>query len=211
MALCGLLLAVYTLFGSAIVFEVRLNYVTWFCILYFIASYIRLYPQKLFNNTKFWGIATLCILIISIISIVILTVVPIHFGKAPRPYIFLEDSNKILAVGLSVCSFLFFKNLKIKKSRFINAVSATTFGVLLIHAHSDAMRNWLWGDVLNNVGNYNSQYLVIYAVLSVVVVFSVCSVIDYLRIRFIEKPFFKKFDNKLEKADEKIKAILTQK
>lgn len=35
----------------------------WFIVLYFIGAYFRLYPRKLFANTKFWGWATVsCVL-----------------------------------------------------------------------------------------------------------------------------------------------------
>lgn len=33
----------------------------------------------------------------------------------------------------------------------IIAIAASTFGVLLIHANSETMRNWLWKDTLDNV------------------------------------------------------------
>lgn len=57
------------------------------------------------------------------------------------PYLFISDSNKLLALTASVCSFMYFKDLKIQYLKFINAIGATTFGVFLIHANSDAMRN----------------------------------------------------------------------
>ena len=88
----------------------------------------------------------------------------------------------------ALSSFLFFKNVKIRYNSFINTVAASTFGVLCIHANSDAMRKWLWHDVLNNGGMYGSQWLVVHAFVSVAGVFVVCTVIDYLRIRCLEKP-----------------------
>lgn len=80
-------------------------------------------------------------------------------------------------------------------SPIINKISATCFGVLLIHANGDAMRRWLWKDVLNNVGMYDSDLLVLHAILSVLGVFAICSIIDTLRIKLIETPLFNYFDN----------------
>ena len=110
--------------------------------------------------------------------------------------VFVGESNKILAVMIAVSSFLWFKNLDIPYSKFINAVGASTFGVLLIHANSDAMRTWLWRDTVDCVGHYSLPLgeLALYAIGVVLTVFSVCVVIDYLRIQLIEKPFFKWFD-----------------
>ena len=73
---------------------------------------------------------------------------------------------------------------------FINTVAATTFGILLIHANSDTMRTWLWKDICNNVYFYNSQYFYLHAILTVLIIFTICSIIDYLRIKFVEIPTF---------------------
>lgn len=111
-------------------------------------------------------------------------------------FYFVADSNKILAVLTSISLFLFFKNLNIKYNKFINTVATSIFGVLLIHANSDAMREFLWKTVLNNVGAYNTNYLYIHAILSVVGVFIICTIIDQIRIKFIEQPFFEKVVDK---------------
>ena len=89
---------------------------------------------------------------------------------------------------------MFFKNLQISTSKIINTVALSTFGVLCIHANSDTMRQWLWKDVVNCVGSYDSPWIAVYAIGSVVAIFAICTVIDILRIRFIERPFFKLWD-----------------
>lgn len=45
---------VYIFLGTMRYCSVVMNYVSWFIVLYFIASYIRLYPKKIFGNAKFW-------------------------------------------------------------------------------------------------------------------------------------------------------------
>lgn len=109
-----------------------------------------------------------------------------------------------MALVTAVCSFMLFKNLKIKQSKVINLMGASTFGVLLIHANSDAMRQWLWKDILENVSWFESPYLWVHATLSVLVIFILCVFIDQIRIRFIEKPFFSssmyvKLENNIQK------------
>ena len=103
-------------------------------------------------------------------------------------FYFVSDSNKILAVLTAFSGFMFFKNIKIRYNKLINTVAASTFGVLQIHANSDAMRRWLWQDLLNNVEMYDSEWLVLHAFGSVIGVFVICTAIDYLRIRLIEVP-----------------------
>ena len=89
-------------------------------------------------------------------------------------------------------------------SKFINTVAQSTFGVLLIHANSDAMRQWLWKDTLQNVRFFDSPYLWLHAVLSVLGIYIICMTIDQLRIRLIEKPFFNYFGEKIDNIEDKI-------
>lgn len=193
---------IYVFFGTVKLMPVTMNYVSWYIVLYFMASYIRLYPRKLFGNKKIWGWMTILSLILSAASVIACAWIGKMIGKN-EAYFFVTDSNTFLAVVTGISTFLFFKNWKIKYSKFINTVSATTFGILLIHANSDSMRQWLWKDLLDNVGFYNSIWMPVHAVGSVIGIFVVCSVIDLLRIRFIEKPFFRMWDQRWEKLKKK--------
>lgn len=105
-------------------------------------------------------------------------------------YFFLSDSNKITALGIAICFFLFFKNIKMKCTSWINRVAASNFGVLCIYAVSDEMCKWLWKDCFKNVAFFNTPYLVMHVLCAVAIVFVVCTIIDQMRIKFIEKPFF---------------------
>lgn len=101
-------------------------------------------------------------------------------------YRYVADSNVLFAVTTAVSSFMFFKGLKMRHHKWINAIASTTFGVLLIHANSDIMRQWLWRDLLHNADRYYSNGALIYAVIAILLVFAICSLIDYLRIHAIE-------------------------
>jgi hypothetical protein len=116
-------------------------------------------------------------------------------------YFFVQDSNKLPALAVGLFSFLYFKNVKIGQSRVVNAISSTTFGVLCIHASSGAMLKFLWGDLLKVTSYYDAKFyvLVLHAVISAILVFGVCSVIDIVRQYLIERPFFRWFDRKFTK------------
>ena len=197
--LLGLSVAIYVILPLLPFNKVIMNYVTWFTVLYIISSYIRLYNVQLFSN-KTWGWLTLLLMFISMLSVLLC----LKLNK--NPYWFVSDSNAILAVITSVCSFMFFKDLKIPYSKFVNTLGASTFGVLLIHANSDAMRAWLWRDTLNNVGWFHSEIFVAIAhsIISVMLVYSVCSLIDWMRIKYIEKPFFSRFGSAIDKLQNRI-------
>ena len=169
------------------------TYVGWFMVLYFIAAYIRIYPLEIFNRQKLWGFATLAMLLLSWASVVVLSFVYSKTGKV-QCYYFVSDCNKIMALLTAVCAFLFFKNLKMKKSSTINTVAASAFGVFLIHANSDSMRKWLWVDVFKNVSAFHTQYFIVHAVLTVAIVYGVCTLIDMVQIKLIEKPLLTLYD-----------------
>ena len=193
-----LLFFVYVILGTLLGDKVIMNYVTWYIVLYFVASYVRIYSKDIFNNTKLWGILAFGSVVASVLSVIAFTYLLDQY-KIGYAHVLLVDSNKILAFATAISCFMFFKNVKIKDSKFINTVAASCFGVLLIHANGDAMRRWLWNDLLSNVEMYDSKFLVVHACVSVVCIFIVCVCIDYLRIRLIEKPFFKLWDKQSEK------------
>ncbi len=189
--LVGLSALIYVVYGTLRV--VTMNYVSWFIVLYFIASYLRMYPKRIFENTKLWGWLTGGTVLISAVSVVACVWLGTKIGRNIA-YGFVSDSNTFLAVVTAVCSFMWFKNLKIPYKPFINTVATSTLGVFLIHANSSAMRHWLWGDVLHNTAAYDSPWLIVHAVGSVVAVFAVCTVLDMMRIRFLEKRFLRFWD-----------------
>ena len=208
-----LTLGIYTLLGSVPSFSVKFNYVTWFGILFLIASYIRMYPHPLFEKKTLWGWMTMVSVLIACGGIICMSLL---FGeKIGIVYFLVDDSNKFFAVAIAVSSFLFFKNFKIKYSKVINSIGAATFGVLLIHANSNAMRQWLWKDTVDSVGHYYSLHtgeLVLYSIGVVLAIFIVCNLVDQLRIATIEKWFFDWYDRKWSaKADAFISRITTLK
>lgn len=190
-------LFIYTVHGTMPITSVRMNYVSWFCVLYFIASYIRLYPIKRLENVKWGGYTMLCVLVSSI-SIVSALWINARTGKHVSPYRLVSDSNALMAVATAVTSFLYFKNLKIPYNKYINIIGASTFGVLLIHANSDTMRRWLWRDVVDCVGHYDVILYPVYAIGCVLAIFAVCSLIDWIRIHTVEKWFFSFLSNKFD-------------
>lgn len=193
-----LTLGCYTLLGSVPTFSISFNYVTWFGIIFFMASYIRLYPSTVFENKKIWGWATLASILLAMMSVVVMQKL---FSVG---YFFMADSNKFFAVLVAVCSFLWFKNINIKYSKVINAFGGATFGVLLIHAGSNAMLVWLWKDTVDVIGHYSLPIfsLMGYSIGVVLAIFLVCNLFDQLRIATLEKWFFNWYDNKIaSKAD----------
>lgn len=182
------LLVMLLLFGFSIVafppltYNVKINYVTWFSVLYIVASYLRLYPLRQESNVRLWSTLTLSFIILGILSVIYRL-----YKGSTFPYDYISDSNQILSLAIAVSSFMLFKNLSIPQSKLINTIASTTFGVLLIHANSDAMRQWLWKDIIDCVGHYADIHYILYSVIAVLCIFIVCSLIDWLRIKIVEE------------------------
>ena len=194
-----LLLFIYTVHGSVPkLMNVSMNYVSWFSVLYFIAAYLRLYPIKEIN-TKYWGFATLISFGLSSVGILLLNYVQAKLGmdaKVQFSYKLVQDSNTFLALTNGITSFMWFKSMKIRNSKYINTIAASAFGVLLIHANSNTMRQWLWKDTVDCVGHFDTPYYWLYAIGCVLAIYALCTLIDYIRIKTIETPLL----NVTEKA-----------
>lgn len=194
-----LCLGIYTLLGSIPKIDFTFNYITWFSILYMIASYIRIYGLRIKISYKGW----LRLTVLSAILAMSCVLVILYFNERyslnlQSPYKFVGESNEIFAVIISICSFMFFKELPIKQSKIINTISASTFGVLCIHENGDTMRQWLWNDMVKTVVQFNSGYILIYSLVTIVGIFTICIFIDYIRIHTIENVIFRYVDSFLD-------------
>lgn len=185
--------------GGLPYFTIKINYVSWFSVLYILAAYIRFYPNRITEKTSLWCWVTVGVMVLSAVSIVACAWLGDRLGYPKLIYFAVSDSNKPLALAFGVASFLMFKNIKIPYSPVINAFGASAFGVLLIHANGDTTRRWLWVDLLKNTQMYHSALLPVHAIASVLGIYLVCSGIDMLRIRFLEKPFFCWWDKQYPK------------
>ena len=198
--LIALLLFIYTIHGSIPKMSVYMNYVSWFSVLYLISAYLRIYPLKKDGNVTFWGWMTALswgVSIFSIFSIQYLQTRLLGHTNVGHSYFFVSDSNSVLALTNGITSFMWFKNLKIKNSKIINTIAASAFGVLLIHANSATMRQWLWNDTINCVGHYNDTW--IYPITCVFFIYTVCTIIDFIRVKTIEATLLKKTEHLFRK------------
>lgn len=202
MLLLCLVFFTYVLMGTLPKITVAMNYVSWFICLYFIASYVRMYPKDVFEKTKFCGMCTAVFATICISSVLCCLWLGTKMEKQ-FAYSFVQDSNTFLPVCMGVSSFLCFKNMKLKQSKVINTIASSTFGVLLIHTNSDTTRKWLWQTVLNVKETFYEPtgMVVLHAVLSVAAIFAICVIIDQIRIKTIERIV-------LDKVDRGVKRLL---
>lgn len=196
-----LLVLVFSLLPSIPKLNVTIGYVGWFMVLYIIVSFIRMYPNKIYDSNKITGFFCLSMLIISVLSIVACYAVRCYSTIDLTPYFFVSDCNKIIGLMTAIAIFLFVKNIHISYNLAVNTIAKTTFGVLLIHANSSAMRQWLWRDFLNNVGFFKSNDFYWHCITCVISIYVICVFIDLIRIYCIETPLIKFINKKKDNSN----------
>ncbi len=191
--LVGGLLFIMTI-CSTFFFAPTMNEPIWYMTLYFVAAYIRLYPSKYTANLKLSSIVLVTSVVLALIVCIGLIYISNRTGRigfSAYKWHFVTDSNKLFAFIVGLSAFLTAKNIKMGYSRIVNSLAAGCFGVLLIHASSDTMRQWLWQDICNVPSMFKGDLwaLISQAVAVPIIIFLVCSFIDHYYKKFIE-PFF---------------------
>ena len=180
-----ILLFIYTFLGTIPNFEYQMNYVSWFVVIYLIGSYVRIHPCELFEN-KTWCVTFMLISIaLAAGSVIALNWYHMRTGNQYEMF-FVSDSQKPLALAVAFFSFLFFKNIKIGYSKVINTLSASTFGILLIHSNPYC-RGWLWEEFIKTSNNYSYKWGILAAIIGVLGVYFSCFVIDWIQSNTVEK------------------------
>lgn len=203
--LLGLIVAVFTgLYFLPDSFSfISVNPICWYSTIYLVAAYIRKYPGHVWrvSSASSWGWVTLACVAFSVASVFAIVAFSNRTGCFVSPSRLVVDSMAPMALAIAVSSFLFFKNWNIGHSTFINAVGATTFGILLIHSNSGVMRQWLWQDVFHCVENYDTPFYWLRALGGVGVVYIICSILEVIRIRTVERWTMAWLDSRLSKRN----------
>ena len=156
----------------------------WFIFLYFAAAYLRLHKP----NFKYLNNKTHCFIMFIVFSLVVALIKFIKAfiliklkGNEIMPF-FLYSYNSIFILIASIMLFMFFLKVDIKNKmlcKFINITASLTFGIYLIHAHF-ALRDKLWV-YLGSQKYLDSPLMIFHLTLCVLLVFTVCGIIEYLR------------------------------
>ncbi len=161
----------------------------WFIVLYLCGGYIRKYEKniKISIFKSFIGYVMFCLFLFGIkIGFYFLTVSV--WGEPQFTNMFFRY-NSLPVFGASICLFLFFKQLKLTNQilkKVVTFFSPLTFGVYLIHLHP-AIKDWFWPAIVD-LGRYdNIASIFIHFLCTILTVYLVCSVIEWIRQQVIDK------------------------
>ena len=155
-----------------------------FIIMYLIGAYIKLYMDEI--NVKNKSI------LIFIISTIITTICSL---VADRAY----NYNFVFNIIGAAVLFLIFKNIRIKQNKIINKLASYTFAVYIIHTNPFIMEN-IFKNVLKTTDYYNSNFLIIHMIVSVLIIYVTCIIIETIRRLIIGKII----DRQIDKVNTKI-------
>lgn len=149
---------------------------------YSVGSYLRLYSSL--KNKKLYILIFILMWLCFSVSEYIRNeniLVKVTFFRS-----FLTLSETAIFTPVAIVSLVkFFGGLNISYNNLINKISSTTFGIYIIH-DSTVGRTLIWDGIAKSLNQYNSVFYPIYAVITILLVFVICSFVDLLRLKFIE-------------------------
>lgn len=176
------------------------NSLLWFVFLYALAGYLRLHMDvAALKNGKYIALSVVFTLL-TYFSAVIIDMLSSKNSFFSAYVTYFYDMQRLPMLLISVTLFIGFLNLKIGYKPLINIISPSTFGIYLIH-DDRLMRKMLWKTLFQNASYTDNEYLIIYTIFQIVIVFVVCAAIELLRIHIIEKMYVKWLDNFSNKID----------
>lgn len=184
--LIGVLLFYFTI-EQTFLMQNTWHYLGWAFVMYSIGAYIRRFNVASISLP--WHL--LALLSVLLVWALILLLDLLEWRLSWGFLIF--DANKLTMFLCSVCIFVSFLNIRMRYNKFINLLATTCFGILLIHANCDAMRTWLWRDLLDVPAQINNPWLLFHMIGSCALIFIICGAIEIVRKRYFELPVYNTF------------------
>ncbi|MGN0600653.1 MAG: acyltransferase [Oscillospiraceae bacterium] len=173
-------------------------------ILYFIAGYIRRFGDSKKRNSSRHFFVALIFYLLLFASVYFITYLGIKLDSETiiEKRYFYSVLNSPFIVIICVELFICFWRLDIKYSKTINTLASCTFGVYLLHMNR--LLSSFFEDLFPIYKEQNPLLVFIYSLLSVLIIYLICSLIDYVRKNTVEKVWILFLDKKLDIIQNKI-------
>lgn len=186
---------------------------SWMIYVYLIGSYIRIYYsefEEYKNKLMIISFASISLsYVLSGLSFVVLKKTDV--GKYLYwfdAHTFYGDSSFFLLLA-AVCCFLYFINIDLGYSNFINTIAKASFGVLLFH--DNPFRDVIFTTILQLSYLQEEAYFPLYFIMAMILIYIFASGIDLLRIKYIEKRMITFIDIILKKIMRLVKYYKSRK
>lgn len=180
-----------------------------FIYVYFLAGYIKLYPNKVTKNFKLNLIFSVILLVALFLSIYLPMRLSFSNENIYQFTLNMVPSNSIIIILLTISVFCSFLNLDIGSIKSINYISSSTFSVYLIHDNA-IIRPLLWNYINNDQFKDSAYQLFIAGIRYTIMIYCACVLIDVVRRILFEK-LFNKISFKLGNyLDDKMRVYLNK-
>lgn len=173
-----------------------------FFIFYIIGCYLGKYKKNIFNSNKVNGLIIAITTFILISSVIIFDLVGTKMPVFATHSTYLFSRTSIITILFSISLFSIFLNKEKFNNKGINLIASCTFAIYLISDNS-LVRKFLWVDFFKNFNYVNSGFLVGHLVVSVLLVFIICIIIDIIRKNTLEKLYKKYISLQIDVAQKK--------
>jgi len=196
----GIFICGYSICSPKDLFGIRNGYsFPWLCIVYLMGAYLRIYPPRKIKPSVCFSLAALIAFatcLRQLVSIIIGFRIP---GDRFATISYVSP----FTLGVAIMIFLGCINMKIgeKTGRFLKTITATTFGIYLIHAQPFVWENILRAPLQNIKINTTPQFLIVVFSISILA-FIGFALLEYCRLRLFAKIGI---DNLIRKIDDYIK------
>jgi surface polysaccharide O-acyltransferase-like enzyme len=177
--------------------------------LYAISAYIRLWHDTSKFPAYIYHVIALGLVILTFLSVLFFDLLGLRNPYFAAQATYFYDGQMLPILLISVYMFLGFTGLNVKYSKAVNIISASTFGIYLIH-DSGYVRPILWQQLFKSAVYSNTVFLIPYSIAVSCIVFIACSCIELLRIILLEKNYMKlisKMDPRINKLVESFFSI----
>ena len=177
------------------------NNILVFFMYYVIGAFIGKYKINGFEDNRKNIVVLMIAIIVMLVSELVLKI--INFNV----YFLIWGMEKITVVSVASIMLITFSRIKGLDNigKIVNQIAGSVFGVYLIHI--GLLNNLIFKNIFNNENQYYQSTYIIWFAAVVLLIFSICVLIDKLRIRLIEKPVMNLLDPVLETMDKKIACL----
>ena len=159
---------------------------------YLFGAYIRIYPDNILSLKKHLSVFLIVVsAFVMLLSVILIMLANNYFSGFPASPIYFYSVNSVIFLILAISLLSYFVNKEPMQNRLINTVGGCTLGVYLISEHI-LLRDVIWKRVFNNESFADSYLLIVHLIISVLSVFVVCCLIEWIRKTLFEKNLFKK-------------------
>ena len=163
-----------------------------FVLLYFLAAYLRLYPDSLrFLHTRRRCLGVGAAIYVALLGFLLVDLAfGARFGLLEILMTNFKRTYSAPLIALGVCIFRGFCLTKMRPNRLINRVATCAFGIYLVHEHPQ-IRDYVWLVLFHSRTYAQSSLLVLHALACCAAVFVASQLIELARQATVEKIYLR--------------------